>query len=183
VAVFAIASNLWPHATNADVIGLVIVLPEVEDKVWPFVISVMPPELSVEFFERYFAKQQELLNRKERWVHLVDVRLVSKLPDARVRAAVGDHTKRIEDLSARYNIGTATVIASPLVRGMLTAIHWIMPPPHPFSNVATPVEGIDWLRNCLQKADMHVPSRMCADLVEIVQSRVVPRNMARAAHS
>jgi hypothetical protein len=161
----------------------VIVLPEVEDKVWPFVISVMPPELSVEFFDRYFAKQLELLNRKERWVHLVDGRLVSKLPGAHVRSKIAEHTKKIEDLSSRYNIGTATVIPSPIVRGMLTAIHWIVPPPHPFSNVGTPEEGVQWLRGCLQKADMHVPSRMCSDLVEIVQGRVSPRSMARSAHS
>jgi hypothetical protein len=159
----------------------VIVLPEVEDKVWPFVISIIPPDPSVEFFERYFAKQMELLQRKERWVHLVDIRLVVKLPDARVRYAVAEQTKKIEDLSTRYNIGTATVIKSSVVRGILTAIHWIMPPPHPFSNVATPQEGVDYLRGCLQKADMHVPSRMGADLVDIVQSRVAPRATPRSA--
>jgi hypothetical protein len=61
------------------------------------------------------------------------------------------------------------------VRGILTAIHWMMPPPHPFSNVATPQEGIAYLRGCLQSAGMQVPSRMSEDLVEVVQSRVTQR--------
>jgi hypothetical protein len=159
----------------------VIVLPEVEDKVWPFVLSIIPPDPDVAFLDRYFAKQVELLNRKERWVHLVDIRLVVKLPDAKVRYAMAEHTKKIEEQSARYNIGTATVIKSSLVRGILTAIHWIVPPPHPFSSAATPAEGVEFLRSCLQRADMHVPTRMGADLVEIVQSRVAPRSVERSA--
>jgi hypothetical protein len=159
----------------------VIVLPEVEDKVWPFVISIIPPDPSVAFFEVYFAKQMELANRKERWVHLVDVRLVEKLPDAKVRSAVASHTKKIEALSSSYNVGTATVIKSSVVRGILTAIHWMMPPPHPFSNVASPDEGIAYLRARLESAGIPVPSRMSADLVEAVQSRVAQETGARSA--
>jgi hypothetical protein len=159
----------------------VIVLREVEDKVWPFVISILPPDPNVAFFERFFAKQFELLERKEPWVHLVDLRLVAKLPDARARNVIAEHTKRIEALSARYNLGTSTVIKSSLVRGMLTAIHWINPPPHPFANVATPQEGVEYLRDCLRNAGMHVPTRMGADLVDIVASRVSRAEPARVA--
>lgn len=150
-------------------------MPEVEDKVWPFVISVLPPEPDHAFFGRYFEKQKELLQRREPWVHLVDIRLVVKFPDARVRNLVAERTKELEPLSAKYNLGTATVIKNSIARGILTAIHWIMPPPHPFLNVATPQEGVEYLRGCLQKADIPVPSRMSADLVELVAGRLSPQ--------
>jgi hypothetical protein len=157
----------------------VLVLPEVEDKVWPFVVSVIPPEPSVPFFDRYFKKQRELLDRREHWVHVVDCRLVAKLPDATVRHAVAQHSKAIEGLSAQYNIGTATVIKSSAVRGILTAIHWLMPPPHPFACVGTPTEGLDFLRTCLARRNLLSPARMTADLVELVTQRVTARDPQR----
>jgi hypothetical protein len=152
----------------------VTVIPHVEDKAWPFVISVIPPQPDIAFFELFFAKQMEMLNRKERWVHVVDIRPVVKLPDSKVRFAIAEQTKKIEALSSKYNMGTATIIKSSLVRGILTAIHWLLPPPHPFANVATAQEGVDYLRGCLQKADMVVPSRMTAEFVEIVAARFGP---------
>jgi hypothetical protein len=154
---------------------------EVEDKAWPFVISVIPPDPDVAFFRAYFAKQMELLQRKQRWVHVVDVRQIVKLPDAKVRLALAEHTKTIEELSSKYNAGTATIIKSSLVRGILTAIHWIRPPPHPFSNVATPREAVEYLRGCLVNEGLHVPPRMSAEFVETVVARVCREPVGRTA--
>jgi hypothetical protein len=67
----------------------------------------IPPEPTEEFFKPYFAKQLEILERGQKWVHLVGVRSVVKLPDAKVRNLIAENTKRIDPLSARYNLGAA----------------------------------------------------------------------------
>src|SRR5688572_16754140 len=129
----------------------------VSDEDFPFVISVMPTAPDEMFFKSYFVKQRELLARGTRWLHLVDIRQVTRLPDARARAVVSAETAALNDLSARLNVGTATVIASPLVRGILTAIHWLSPPPHPFLNVATVDDGLTFLNTCAVRAGIAVP--------------------------
>ena len=154
---------------------------EVDDRAWPFVVSVIPADPSEKFFTGYVAKQMELLQRKERWVHVVDVRPVVKLPDAKVRLLIAEHSKLMEELSAKYNAGTATIIKSSLVRGILTAIHWLRPPPHPFSNVATPHEAVEFLRSCMLKEGMHVPMRMSAEFVDLVVARATQEPASRSA--
>ena len=146
--------------------------PYVSDEDFPFVISVMPAAPDEAFFKTYFVKQRELLSRGRRWLHLVDIRLVTRLPDARARAVVSAETAALNDLSARWNAGTATVISSPIVRGILTAIHWLSPPPHPFLNVATVEEGLTFLTSCAAKAEVPVPIGMRAARVEAFLQRL-----------
>lgn len=145
---------------------------EVEARAWPFVITVLPATLSEDFTTRYFAKQAEFLQRAQPWVHLVDIRPLCRIPDARIRALIGEHTKRLEHLSARYNRGTALVLESPLARGVLTAIHWISPPTYRFASVATPAEGVEYLRTELRESGIPIPSEMGVSLVEQVAQRV-----------
>ena len=104
---------------------------EIEDGAWPFVISVIPPAPDEAFFGRFFAKQAALLARKEHWVHLCDIRMVTKLPDARIRNLIAERSRQLDPLSARYTVAAAVVIDNALVRGILTAIHWISRPPAP----------------------------------------------------
>jgi hypothetical protein len=85
---------------------------------------------------------------------------------------VSAETAALNDQSARLNAGTATVIASPLVRGILTAIHWLSPPPHPFLNVATVEDGLTFLNTCAVRAGMAVPVGMRAARVEAFIHRI-----------
>jgi hypothetical protein len=149
------------------------VLSEVEDKRWPFVVSVIPPNPDEAFFERYFVKQLEIMARKEQWVHLVDVRAVNKLPNARVRTLLARFTKEAAEPSRLYNVGTALVMASTLARGVLTAIHWLSPPAYPFESMATPEAGVEYLRSRLLIANLPVPPGMSSNLVELVSGRVL----------
>jgi hypothetical protein len=160
---------------------MVVAFHAVEDKAWPFVISVVSPDASAAFFERYFVKIIEIAERRQPWVHLVDIRQVVKLPDARVRNLLAENSKKLDPLSAKYNMGTATIISSTLARGVLTAIHWINPPAYPWLVPATPEEGVEYLRGQLIKAGMPVPAQMSATLVEIVAQRVAREFTAREA--
>jgi hypothetical protein len=135
-------------------------LREVDDESWPFVVSVMPAAPDEDFFLRYFERQRAMFQRKERWVHLVDTRAVVKLPDPRVRHVITSHTDELTQLSRQFNVGTAVVIAHALVRGIMTALHWVSPPRHPFSVVATPAEACEYLAQCCRRAGMTPPANM-----------------------
>ena len=135
-------------------------LREVDDEGWPFVVSVMPAVPDERFFLRYFQRQRSMFERKQRWVHLVDTRAVVKLPDPRVRHVITQHTDELTQLSRQFNVGTAVVIAHALVRGIMTALHWVSPPRHPFSVVATPAEACEYLAQCCRRVGMTPPANM-----------------------
>lgn len=147
------------------------VLREVDDESWPFVVSVMPAVPDEAFFERYFKRQAAMFERKERWVHLVDTRAVVKLPDPKVRNVITRYTDELTPLSRRYNVGTAVVISHALVRGIMTALHWVSPPRHPFSVVATPGDAIEYLAQCCARAGMPRPALMNEARVDATVSR------------
>jgi hypothetical protein len=135
-------------------------LREVDDEAWPFVVSVMPAVPDESFFRRYFQRQRAMFERKQRWVHLVDTRQVVKLPDPSVRHVITQHTDELTQLSRQYNVGTAVVISHALVRGIMTALHWVSPPRHPFAVVATPSEACEYLAECCRRAGMPPPTDM-----------------------
>lgn len=45
----------------------------------------------------------------------------------------------------RITAGYVMVTPSAVVRGILTAVFWIAPPPYPYRVLATPQEGFQWL--------------------------------------
>lgn len=57
---------------------------------------------------------------------------------AQERKITADYEQRAAEHLKRFNRGTAFVLPSAIVRGIVTAIYWLVPPPYPhrvFSNV------------------------------------------------
>lgn len=100
--------------------------------------------------------QEEIFQRRERYVSLTDTTAVDGLPDARVRASIGQWLKTIEERAKRYQVANALVIASPLTRGALTAVHWLAPPPVPTTVCATLMEGARYLEEHARQARLDV---------------------------
>jgi hypothetical protein len=55
---------------------------------------------------------------------------------------------------ARITAGYTLVTPSPVVRGALTAIFWLAPPPYPWSVRGTPREGFAWLATHMEGLDV-----------------------------
>jgi len=66
---------------------------------------------------------------------------------ARQRQMQAEWLREHRDVLRAFSLGTAFVIRSPVVRGVLTAILWVQPLEAPHVVVATRDEGLDWCRS------------------------------------
>lgn len=97
-------------------------------------------------FDRYFAHLVDDLNQAEgtRRAVLYDVPASGSMTASR-RARVGDLLKENEKVLREITTGYAMVAPSRLVRGFLTAIFWVAPPPYPNKICATVDDAFKWL--------------------------------------
>ena len=121
---------------------------------WPLVVLRLPPRFSEAEVASLARAQEEIFQRRERYVSLTDTSVVEGLPDARVRAAIGECLKSSGSRAKRYQVANALVIASPLSRGALTAVHWLAPPPVPTLVCGTMAEGARYLEQHAQRAGL-----------------------------
>lgn len=132
----------------------------VQTDLWPFVVSKLPSRIDEAELERFMAIHDGLLARHELYVTLTDCTGITEIPSATVRKRIGDWNKRIEADIRRFNVATAIVLSNTLVRGALTALHWLAPPPQPTELVARPYDGARYLLTQLEKHDVRVTPAM-----------------------
>ncbi len=80
------------------------------------------------------------------WV--IDLSNVTKAP-ATQRRAFAEHLKRFEEFSARWNTGSALIVPSGWLRGLVTAVFWISPPKFPYQLFSGPIEAERWAKKQL----------------------------------
>ena len=80
--------------------------------------------------EAYIADVNRLYERRERFATLVQTSENTTVPGALERRRLADWQNDSIDSIRRYNVFTATVVRSPVVRGAMTAMHWILRPPN-----------------------------------------------------
>lgn len=117
--------------------------PAVDDRFFPLVVNTIPERLDVDHLPAFFAKTEAVLKRREPYVTISDVTRTRELPTAVVRRALADWSTRNEALMKQFAVGSAIVIESAMIRGGLTALFWLAPPPYPQQVVATIGEGLD----------------------------------------
>lgn len=110
---------------------------------FPLVTVTFVGDVSNDEFKAYLERLDRLLARGEPNAMVMDARRSARSP-AIQRKLQADWIKEREALLRRLSCGTAFVITSPLVRGVLTAILWLQPMPQPHTVVATPEEAEAW---------------------------------------
>lgn len=94
--------------------------------------------------------QLELLLRKDApYSSVFDVSRVVGVPDAKTRQLTATWIKERQARLKRLNKGDAIYVPSSLLRGALTAIDWLAPPPSPRHYPASVAEGVAWCRQQL----------------------------------
>lgn len=111
---------------------------------WPIVIVRYPGKLDQADFDRHIAKVESYLKRDQPFALLNDSRGAGA-PNAGQRQAIAKVYDDHEPAVKKYWRGTAVVFDSPLIAGVLTAISWLRPPPHPFKAFTQYDEGMSWL--------------------------------------
>jgi hypothetical protein len=113
------------------------------------------PILVVEFPEKRFADEDnrallghfealmnDALRTSEKLFFVTDLSLMREFAPALQRQYTGQWIKRTSDLARATSVGGAQVTPSAVLRGIITAIFWIHPPPTPAVCVATRAEAM-----------------------------------------
>ncbi len=110
--------------------------PWLNDSEWPLLRVTFPSngtfsELADAFrsVEAFYAQN----SRPFAWI--VDTTAIG-FGDAKARQLTAQHEERTKEHKSRYNCGSAFVVKSTAVRGILTAVFWVAPPAYPHQVVS-----------------------------------------------
>jgi hypothetical protein len=154
--------------TGSDALNLA----DVDDSLWPLVVSVLPSRVTPRWVDRFFQRQVEFLDREQEWLHIVDSRFVHAMPCSETRTRLAHHLKRTGERSARLTQGTALLHGSSLMRGIVTALHWLQPPKYAFANVSSVEEAMTYLADCARGRAIRLPSHAVTGSVDAVIARI-----------
>lgn len=101
---------------------------QIDDSRWPLVVVRFDGAMSDPEFEKYLAGVTEILERGSTNYLIFDT-TKSAAPTAKQRKRQADWITEHTAMIKRHSAGTAYVIPSALLRGMLTAILWLSPSP------------------------------------------------------
>jgi len=108
------------------------------------IVTVSPPrELTDEVVASVLHDLEARLARGGSYGLIFDLSTAGT-PNAVQRQLLAGHMRKNKELIARSVRRLAVVAPSSLVRGMLTAIFWIQPPPVPYEVFGTRNEAIAW---------------------------------------
>ena len=117
---------------------------EIDDSAWPLVRVRFDQELSNQEWDRYLEQMSRYPDRREKYVTLTDGRRAAT-PDAGQRKRASELIAREHERTVRWNVANAVLVASPIIRGVITAIEWASPSPVPLKSFGGPEEAHAWL--------------------------------------
>jgi hypothetical protein len=109
-----------------------------------------------EQFEDYLRGMSKNLQRRTRTVTILDARRAVRTPPKQ-RKRQADWLIENDLLLKQFSAGSAFVITSPIVRGVMTAILWISPLPTPHTVVGTLSEAELWASDRLRTYGISLP--------------------------
>ena len=113
---------------------------------FPLVIGSFGATTGPEELEAFLTRLIALLARG-RHAFVLDASQAGPLP-ALLRRRQAEWNAENTTTIIRRSAGVAIVVTSTLVHGTVTAIHWLQPPPYPFTIVAARADGEAW---CLER--------------------------------
>ncbi len=125
---------------------------EIDDSRFPLVVVRFVGLLTDEDFRAYLERAEAVRSRGPN-AAILDATHAGYLP-ARQRRMQAEWMKRHREMLRRNSLGSAFVVPSPLIRGVLTAILWIADMPGPHVVVETYAEAEEWVRAKLDAAGL-----------------------------
>jgi len=139
----------------------------------PLIISVMPREISGRVVDQLATGFERFFEKGERYALISCSMRGSAGMLAKERRLVADwaNQPRVREQSARYCVGSATLVESAIERAALTAIMWFWTPASPHRAAASPTEAIDFCLERLGAAGLTCPMPH-AKLVRPIEERI-----------
>ncbi len=99
-------------------------------------------------------RRQPELERPHAWI--ADFSAL-RSANARKRRMFAEFQERTAPIDRAHNAGSALVVPNGLVRGLVTAVHWLQPPVYPTVVVASRAEALRWTQRQLadRGVDLH----------------------------
>ncbi|MFO0696230.1 MAG: hypothetical protein U0230_21880 [Polyangiales bacterium] len=121
---------------------------------FPLVRLNLPTAFTLDTLRELTEGYDALFARRAKFMVVCDLRSMASVPDAVVRRSVAEYFNRsdVREAQARYQVGSANIIASPLVRAGVTALLWLWEPPIPLDTVANDEEALKSARKRLRDA-------------------------------
>jgi transcriptional regulator GlxA family with amidase domain len=107
---------------------------EFDDSSWPVVVCRAVGDSTDEDIRTYTSVLGEYLARGERHIVIVDARSGKSL-SSKHRRFIAEWNKKNARALSLYRGAVLLVTPSSLLRGMITAVHWLFPAPFPYKAV------------------------------------------------
>jgi hypothetical protein len=123
--------------------------PWISNAIMPIYRWTFPSEATDEELRACLEAREEWATRAHydfAWV--IDMSNITKAP-ALQRKAVAQHLERFDQFGARHNVGSAIIVPSPWLRGLVTAVTWFSPPSFPYRLFADAIEAERWAKEQL----------------------------------
>ncbi len=123
---------------------------------FPLIVSRFPERWDESELQTYFDAFVAVHDREKPFVHISDISQAENMSKAGMRKKAADFMVTERARSARLCRGSVQVASSTLLRGAITAIQWITPPPYPHAVVGTWDEAVAWVMERAKTEGMRV---------------------------
>jgi hypothetical protein len=133
-----------------------------DESAWPLVYVRYPSNgLDDEGLEVFIERVMSYLRRRDKFACLIDCRGMTMAHTANQRRRLTNWfaEPELQRLSP-HAIAMAVLFRSALIRGALTAVNWIKPPPAPVKAFGSVTESAPWLRQRLTEESISLTPRM-----------------------
>jgi hypothetical protein len=119
---------------------------------WPIMILAPTDRVTDASVEAFLVNYFELVKaKKERFALIVDLRRKTNLSYKR-RKYITNTLNENKEFAEKYNAGTALIVNSAVVRGIMMSVFWLFSPKHPTDVFNTMEQALPWANSCLRPA-------------------------------
>ena len=119
---------------------------------WPILVLTPMDNISdqsiQDFMERYFAMVDA---KKEHYALIVDLRQKTNMSRKHLKFHA-DELNKNKEFAEGYNAGTALIVNSPVIRGIMMSVFWLFSPKHPTNDFKTMEQAVSWAKTRLDPA-------------------------------
>lgn len=131
---------------------------------WPIILVNTPPGFTdVELKAYYDDIAKAMLSRPGPYVNIIDARN-APTPTASQRKIMADFRAVHQEHIRKYCKGSAFVFESAVMRGIITAIHWLRQPEMPHKSFGSLMEAMNWAKVQLSAAGTSTPDVRISDM-------------------
>jgi hypothetical protein len=132
---------------------------------WPIILMDIPEnriadaelQAGLAYIEQIL---RECEKNHEKCAQITDMTRIHQLPPASQRKYAGDWVRDTAELQKATSVGGANITPSAILRGIITAIHWISKPPTPVAFFATRNEAMLQVVAWLDEARVPLPANL-----------------------